>query len=82
MLFAEGRKLSSSDHGWNDVVAKVSSDNGNSWGPMQVVYSESTTDKQVCIGNPSPVVCVLSRLPCRHLRRIGCSGSATPVPAW
>ena len=43
------------DHGWNDIVAKVSSDRGVSWGPMQIVYSESSNAKEVCIGNPSPV---------------------------
>jgi hypothetical protein len=28
LVFAEGRKLSESDHGWNDVVLKRSTDNG------------------------------------------------------
>eukprot|EP00937_MAST-01D_sp_MAST-1D-sp2_P002768 g2768.t1 len=56
LLFAEGRKESSSDHDWNDIVLKRSSDNGKTWGPMQIVYSESSAAKHVTIGNPAPVV--------------------------
>ena len=55
LLFAEGRKLSSADHGWNDIVLKRSPDNGVSWGPLQVVYSESRSGHLVTIGNPAPV---------------------------
>ena len=55
LLFAEGRRLSSSDHGWNDIVVKRSSDNGQTWGPMEKVYGESTDNKSVCIGNPAPI---------------------------
>ena len=55
LCFAEGRKLSSADHGWNDIVAKRSEDGGASWQPLQLVYGESTTAKPVTIGNPAPV---------------------------
>eukprot|EP00040_Diaphanoeca_grandis_P004371 m.28391 g.28391 ORF g.28391 m.28391 type:complete len:356 (+) comp15909_c0_seq1:117-1184(+) len=55
LLFAEGRKLSSADHGWNDIVMKRSMDSGKTWGAMTIVYSESSKNKSVCIGNPSPV---------------------------
>ena len=30
LVFAEGRKLSSADHGWNDIVLKRSNDGGAS----------------------------------------------------
>jgi sialidase-1 len=56
LLFAEGRKFGKSDHDWNDIVLKRSVDGGASWGPMAVVYSESTAAKHVTIGNPAPVV--------------------------
>ena len=56
LLFAEGRKFSSTDHDWNDIVMKRSTDGGKTWGAMQVVYSESSPTKHVTIGNPAPVV--------------------------
>jgi sialidase-1 len=55
LLFAEGRKLSSADHDWNDIVLKRSADGGASWGELQLVWSESTAARHVTIGNPSPV---------------------------
>lgn len=55
LLFAEGRKLSGSDHGWNDIVAKRSSDHGQHWGEQVKVYGESSPAKSVCIGNPAPI---------------------------
>jgi len=55
LLICEGRKLSSSDHGWNDLVMKKSSDNGATWTEMKVIYSESKPGENVCIGNPSPI---------------------------
>ena len=56
MIFAEGRKFSCADHDWNDVVYKISQDDGATWGPLQVLYGESTPAKHVTLGNPSPVV--------------------------
>lgn len=32
-VYVEGRKFSCSDHDWNDIVFKTSSDNGTSWSP-------------------------------------------------
>ena len=55
LLFAEGRKFSSADHDWNDIMLKRSLDGGESWGPLQCVWSESTADVHVTIGNPTPV---------------------------
>ena len=53
LLFCEGRKLSSADHDWNDVLTRRSTDGGESWGDLQIVHSESTVDKHVTIGNPA-----------------------------
>eukprot|EP00041_Stephanoeca_diplocostata_P011437 m.189871 g.189871 ORF g.189871 m.189871 type:complete len:468 (+) comp18535_c0_seq4:125-1528(+) len=55
LLFAEGRKLSSADHGWNDIVVTRSTDNGASWLNATLVYGEATPSKMVTIGNPSPI---------------------------
>jgi len=55
-VYVEGRKFSCSDHDWNDIVFKTSSDNGTSWSPLQLMYGNSTSSKHVTIGNPSPVV--------------------------
>jgi hypothetical protein len=55
LLFAEGRKLSGSDHGWNDIVMKRSSDSGQHWSDQVKVYGESNATKSVCIGNPAPI---------------------------
>jgi sialidase-1 len=54
LLFAEGRQ--GGDHGYVDVVLKVSEDCGASWGPLTKVYGESKPGNPVTIGNPSPVV--------------------------
>ena len=56
LLFVEGRKLSGSDHDWNDVLSRRSTDGGRTWGAISIVHSESTPAKHVTIGNPSPVV--------------------------
>lgn len=52
LAFAEGRKNSRSDSGDIDVVLRRSTDNGKTWGPMQVVADHG----QGCVGNPCPVV--------------------------
>jgi hypothetical protein len=56
LLFAEGRKFSSSDHDWNDIVMKRSTDSGRTWGAMSIVHSESTPSHHITIGNPAPIV--------------------------
>lgn len=55
LLFAEGRKFSSADHDWNDIVMKRSLDSGETWGAMQIIHSESTAANHVTIGNPAPI---------------------------
>jgi hypothetical protein len=54
-LFAEGRKFNCDDQGWVDVVFKISTDNGRSFGPLHRLYGEGTNTSHVTIGNPAPV---------------------------
>jgi Neuraminidase (sialidase) len=57
LAFAEGRKNSGADHGDIDLVMKRSSDDGKTWGPLQLVQDEDADPKaRVWIGNPTPVV--------------------------
>lgn len=60
LAFAEGRKNGPSDHGDIDIVLKRSSDNGRTWGAMQLVQDEwEQPTARVWIGNPTPVVDLL-----------------------
>ena len=52
LVFAEGRKNSSSDTGDIDLVLRRSTDDGATWGPLQVVWSDGAN---TC-GNPAPVL--------------------------
>ena len=52
LAFCEGRKNSTSDTGDIDLVLRRSFDGGNTWQPMQVVWSDFIN---TC-GNPTPVV--------------------------
>ena len=52
LAFAEGRKNSSSDTGNIDLVLRRSTDQGATWGPLQVVWDNGNN---TC-GNPSPVL--------------------------
>jgi sialidase-1 len=57
LAFAEGRKHSAADHGDIDIVLKRSSDDGKTWGPLELVQDEENDSKaKVWIGNPTPVV--------------------------
>ena len=57
LAFAEGRKSGPGDHGDIDIVLKRSSDDGRTWGPMQLVQDEwDAPAANVWIGNPTPVV--------------------------
>jgi sialidase-1 len=61
IAFAEGRKKGTGDHGDIDIVLKRSSDNGQSWGPMQLVQDETADPTaNIWIGNPTPVVDLLN----------------------
>ena len=55
LCFCEGRKFSSADHDWNDIVVKTSDDAGMRWSTLRIVHGESTPKKHVTIGNPSPI---------------------------
>ena len=52
LAFAEARKNSCSDTGNIDLVMRKSTDNGKSWGAINVIWNDG---KNVC-GNPAPVV--------------------------
>jgi len=52
LAFAEARKNGPADHGEIDIVVRRSLDNGTTWEPKQLVYTEANHT----IGNPSPVV--------------------------
>lgn len=52
VAFAEARVASAADDGNVDLVAKRSTDDGRTWGPLQVVADVDSN----FIGNPSPVL--------------------------
>lgn len=52
LAFAEGRKNNCDDEGNIDLVVKRSADNGKTWGPLVVIWSDG---ENTC-GNPAPVV--------------------------
>ncbi|HEY4209271.1 MAG TPA: sodium/solute symporter, partial [Puia sp.] len=52
LAFAEGRRNNCSDAGDIDLVVRRSEDGGETWGPLRVVWDDSTN---TC-GNPTPVV--------------------------
>ncbi|MFT4565349.1 MAG: sialidase-1 [Saprospiraceae bacterium] len=52
LAFAEGRVGGCSDTGDIDLVMKRSMDLGSNWGPLQIIWNDSTN---TC-GNPAPVV--------------------------
>ena len=52
LAFAEGRKYSGSDTGNIDLVLRRSTDGGQTWNPMQVIWDDGDN---TC-GNPAPVV--------------------------
>jgi sialidase-1 len=55
LAFCEGRKGGRGDAGDIDMVLKRSTDNGKTWGKLQLVYEEGG-EKAITIGNPAPVV--------------------------
>lgn len=52
LAFAEGRVNSGADHGDIDLVLRRSTDQGLTWGPLQVVWNDGP---HTC-GNPTPVL--------------------------
>ena len=51
LAFCEGRRQSANDHGAIEVLVRRSSDHGLTWGPIQIVWSDSAN---TC-GNPTVV---------------------------
>ena len=69
------------------MLSRRSVDGGRTWGPIQVVHSESTPSNHVTIGNPSPVV--LSTHPgcivlffCRNNMKVGSMVSHDDGKTW
>jgi sialidase-1 len=57
LAFAEARKKSAADHGDIDIVLKRSRDNGQTWGPMELVQDEfENPTARIWIGNPTPII--------------------------
>jgi sialidase-1 len=57
LAFAEGRKNGPADHGDIDIVLKRSTDNGKTWGKLELVQDEwDDPTARVWIGNPTPIV--------------------------
>jgi sialidase-1 len=55
LAFCEGRKINRQDHGDVDIVLKRSTDLGETWSPLGLVYEEGGGEK-ITIGNPCPVI--------------------------
>ena len=55
LAVCEGRKTSRADHGDVDMVCRRSTDGGQTWGPIRLIYEEGG-DAKTTIGNPCPVV--------------------------
>ena len=55
IAFGEARKVSCADHTWIDLVYKRSEDGGLTWSPLEVLYSNSSDNYYVTIGNAAPV---------------------------
>ena len=87
LAFAEGRRFSCADHGWNDIVQRSSHDGGATWGALSVVYGESSRTLNVTIGNPAPAVLSADGrsllMPfCRENREVGLAGSEDGGSSW
>ncbi len=55
LAFTEGRKTSRADLGDNDMLLRRSTDQGKTWGPVQLVYEEGGSQR-ITIGNPTVVL--------------------------
>lgn len=56
LAFSEGRLYNCGDAGHVNIVARLSTDSGLTWGPVELVHGESTPRENVTIGNPAPVL--------------------------
>ncbi|CAK0867162.1 unnamed protein product [Prorocentrum cordatum] len=55
LAFIEARKHSCDDHGYVDLLLRRSSDNGKSWSPATMIYSNSSETEWHTIGDALPV---------------------------
>ena len=58
LALGEGRMFSCSDLTWTDLIYKRSVDGGKTWGPLKVLYTNSSMESgmHTVIGNAAPVV--------------------------
>ena len=58
LAFGEGRMFSCSDFTWTDLIYKRPEDGGKTWGPLNILYTNSSnqTGVHTVIGNAAPVV--------------------------
>ena len=89
IAFGEGRMFSCSDFTWTDLIYKRSTDNGKTWGPLTILYSNSSNasgQHAVVIGNAAPVVLRDSRrilLPfCRNNKQVMLTYSDDDGLSW
>lgn len=84
-LFAEGRKLSSADHDWNDVVMKRSTDAGATWGALEILATASNATHHVTLGNPAPILTMdgeIILLFCEGNKKVWTMRSSAGVTKW
>ena len=68
LAIGEARMRSCSDFAWTDLVMKKSYDFGKTWGPLEVIRSESTPDSvPTVIGNAAPVVTTTGKILLPHV---------------
>jgi sialidase-1 len=57
IAFGEARRYNCLDWTYTDLVYKISTDSGVTWGPLHVLYSNSSGPQDmVWIGNAAPVI--------------------------
>jgi len=85
LAFCEGRKNDCGDGGDVDILMKRSTDNGQTWGSLEVIFDEGF-DKPITIGNPCPVVDEITgriwMLMCRNVRRVYLGYSDDNGASW
>lgn len=55
LAVVQGHKYDCQDAGRMDILSRRTTDNGRTWSEAELVYSESTPDRNVTIGTPSAV---------------------------
>ena len=56
LAIIEARRYSCDDHGWVDMLLRRSDDDGASWAPATLIWSNSTDDEWHTVGDANPVL--------------------------